>query len=156
MVVMRSAIRHLANAGTLVYIGAGHRDPDPAVYPSAGKMMDKWLQGINFIFKHVPELYILPVIVSGVVSPKWARHPITMLRRRQIDKQRLSEFGQVITQLLKPGKLMLTPAISIGAAVKASELVGSSPGEDILPVVISLAKSLLVEHCHQFGGDPGL
>ncbi len=156
MVVMRSAIRHLLNAGTLVYIGAGHRDPDPAVYPAAGRMMDNWLQGINFFVKHIPGLYILPVIVSGVVSRKWAQHPITLLRRRQIDKQRLSEFGQVITQLLKPGKLMLTPAISIGAAVKASDLLGSPPGEDILPVIISLAKSLLVDHCHQFGGDPGL
>lgn len=89
MSVMRGAIRHL-RGGALVYFGAGHRDPDLAVYPHAGRMMDNWLEGIEFFFKHVPGLRLLPTVVSGVVSAKWARHPIVWLRRRQIDKQRLS------------------------------------------------------------------
>ena len=57
---MRSAIRHLQSGGTLVYFGAGHRDPDPATYPGARAMLDNWLEGIDFFFKHVPDLRLLP------------------------------------------------------------------------------------------------
>ncbi|KAF0107802.1 MAG: phospholipid/glycerol acyltransferase [Anaerolineaceae bacterium] len=156
MAVMRAAIRHLRSGGALVYFGAGHRDPDPAVYPDAGKMMDDWLEGIDFFFRHVPDLRLLPAVVSGVVSEKWARHPVTLLRRKQIDKQRLSEFGQVITQLLFPRKLMLSPRLSFGASVTGSELRGETSGGSLLPAVIAREKSLLAEHCQSFGGDPGL
>lgn len=156
MSVLRSAIRHLRSGGTLLYFGAGHRDPDPSVYPDAGKAMDDWLKGTEVFFKHVPELRVIPTVVSGVVSRKWSRHPITFLRRRQIDKQRLSEFGQVISQLLKPGVLKITPVISFGSALAESDLLGPSGKGNLLGAVIESEKNLLVDHCLIFGGDPGL
>lgn len=156
MTVMRSAIRHLRSGGVLLYFGAGHRDPDPAVYPDAGYMIDHWLKGIETFIKYVPGLVILPTIVSGVVSKKWSQHPITFLRKKQIDKQRLSEFGQVITQLLKPGKLMLSPAISFGPAIAASRLLEYKGDKPLLNEIIDSEKILLIEHCERFGGDPGL
>jgi hypothetical protein len=146
MSVMRSAIRHLQNGGLLVYFGAGHREPDPAVYPGAEKMMDNWLEGIDFFFKHIRDLKLLPTVVSGVVLEKWARHPITLLRREQIDKQRLSEFGQVITQLIRPGKLMLSSSISFGPPATADELHRESGTDHILPAVIARGKALLADH----------
>lgn len=154
--VMRSAIRHLQSGGALVYFGAGHRDPDPAVYPDAGKMMVNWLEGIDFFFKHVPGLRMLPTVVSGVVSEKWARHPITLLRRKQIDKQRLSEFGQVITQLLNPGKHLISPFISFGPSASEADLRRETNGASLLPAIIAREKSLLIEHCQSYGGNPGL
>lgn len=156
MTVMRGAIRHLQSGGALVYFGAGHRDPDPAVYPRAGKMMDNWLPGIDFFFKHVPNLRLLPTVVSGVVSEKWARHPITLLRREQIDKQRLSEFGQVISQLLFPKKLMLSPTISFGPSAVETDLRQDTSADSLLPAVVAREKNLLIEHCQAFGGDPGI
>jgi hypothetical protein len=155
MSVMRSAIRHLRSGGTLVYFGAGHRDPDPATYPGARAMLDNWLEGIDFFFKHVPDLRLQPTIVSGVVSEKWSRSPITFLRRKQIDKQRLSEFGQVITQLLAPGKLMLSPCISFGKPASGTSLLEENSGDSLLPAVIAREKALLEEHCRAFGGDAG-
>jgi hypothetical protein len=156
MTVMRSSLRHLQSGGTLLYFGAGHRDPDPDVYPNAGKMMDNWLKGIEIFIKHVPGITLLPTIVSGVVSKKWSRHPLTLLRRKQIDKQRLSEFGQVITQLLIPGRLMITPSISFGPPITGSTLMTSTGMKDILQAVIECEKNLLISHCNVFGGDPGL
>jgi hypothetical protein len=147
MLVLRAAIRHLRSGGTLVYFGAGHRDPDPAVYPHAGKMMLTWLEGINFLIEHVPGLTLLPCVVSGVVSRKWARHPIALLRSQQIDKQRLSEFGQVITQLLSPGKFLVSPKISFGAPILTTSM---------LPEIIAHERNLLVVHCEKYGGEPGL
>ncbi|MBN2387964.1 MAG: hypothetical protein JXB85_13180 [Anaerolineales bacterium] len=146
MAAMRAAIRHLQAGGVLLYFGAGHRDPDPAVYPGAAEMMDHWLEGIDFFFKHVHGLRLLPTVVSEVVSPKWAHHPITWLRRKQIDRQRLAEFGQVITQLLAPGRLLISPSISFGPPVTAADLQPESEGGSLLPGVIARQKQLLFQH----------
>jgi hypothetical protein len=116
-------------------------------------MMDNWLGGIDFFFRHVPGLRLLPTIVSGVVSDRWARSPIARLRRRQIDQQRLSEFGQVISQLLAPGRLMLSPRISFGPSADEAELRAEGSAESVLPAVIGRAQQLLEEHCRTFGGD---
>jgi hypothetical protein len=156
MSVLRNAIRHLQTGGALVYIGAGHREPDPAICRNAAEHIEGWLAGIDFIFSHVPGLRLVVAIVSGVVSPQWARSPITWLRRKDIDKQRLAEFGQVITQLLFPGKVMFTPCVSFAPPVTIETLRHESGQENVLPSVIVRAKALLAEHCHIFGGyaDP--
>jgi hypothetical protein len=155
MSAMRSAIRHLQAGGALLYIGAGHLDPDPAVYPNAAEHIDEWLAGIDFFFRHVPGLRVMPTIVSGVVSPKWARSPITWLRRNDIDKRRLAEIGKSISQLLFPGKFMFTPYVSFAPPVKIETLQSEGRQEDVLPAVIARTKALLVEHCRVFGGYSG-
>jgi len=155
MSAMRSAIRHLQAGGALLYIGAGQLDPDPAVYPNAAEHIEEWLTGIDFFFRHVPALRLMPTIVSAVVSPKWARSPITYLRRKDVDKRRLVEFGQGITQLLFPGRLMFTPYVSFAPPVTIEILRSESSQENLLPAVITRTKALLAEHCRIFGGYSG-
>ncbi len=155
MSTMRTAIRHLQAGGALLYIGAGLIEPDPAVYPNAAEHIEEWLTGIDFFFHHVPGLQIMPTIVSGVVSPKWARSPLARLRRRDVDKRRLVEFGQVITQLLLPGRLMFTPYVSFAPTTTVEVLRNESGQENILPAVIARTKALLAEHCRIFGGYGG-
>ncbi|KAF0106015.1 MAG: phospholipid/glycerol acyltransferase [Chloroflexi bacterium] len=147
MLVMRNAIRHLRSGGVLVYFASGHRDPDPAVYDGAESAMDEWLDVFDTFIKYVPGLKILPAVVSGVVSPYWAHHPITWLRRKQIDKHRLAEFGQVITQLMRPGRLMISPAVSFGLPVSESELRQEAVDMNLRAAVIERGKSLLKDHC---------
>ncbi len=152
MLVLRKAVRHLRNGGTLNFFGSGHRDPDPCVYPGGEKSIDHWLEVSDFFFRYVKDLKILPVIISGVVSPKWARHPITWFRNKQIDKQRLAEFGQVITQLRDPGKLMISPRISFGEPYSEStlrEFIGSGL---LHQAVIERSKVLFRESRNYFGG----
>ncbi len=156
MAAMRSAIRHLKAGGVLLYIGAGELDPDPAVYPHAAEHIEEWLAGIDFFFRHVPGLRLMPAIVSGVVSPKWARSPITWLRRKDIDKRRLAEFGQGISQLLFPGRLMFRPHVSFGLPANIETLRSESSQEDVLPAVKARTQALLAEHCRIFGGYSGL
>jgi 1-acyl-sn-glycerol-3-phosphate acyltransferase len=146
MLAMRGAIRHLQDGTSLLYFGSGHRNSYQAVYPGAAEEIDGWLSGIDFFFHHVSNPKILPVIVSGVISPKWAHHPITWLRRKPIDSRRLAEFGQVISQLLVPRKLLLSSFISFGMPATFSELRRESSSEQVLPAVIARGKALLAEH----------
>jgi hypothetical protein len=105
----------------------------------------------EIFYKYVTDLKIMPTIVSGVVSPYWAKHPITWLRKRQIDKQRLSEFGQVITQLVKPGKLMITPRISFGEPFTEEELRQAAGTGKLYDAVINRAKNLFQKSSRHFG-----
>jgi hypothetical protein len=154
MVVLRNCIKQLQTGGVLVYFAAGHRDPDPAIYPGASRAIDGWLDIFDVFYKYVPELQTMPVIMSGVVDKFWSKHPLTWLRRKQIDQQRLAEFGQVITQLVRPGMLMLSPNITFGQAHTESDLRAGSPDGTLRAAIIGKGKQLLQEHCERFGGNP--
>ena len=132
MVVLRNAINHLKGGGVLVYFAAGHRDPDPAVFHGASRAIDNWLDIFDMFFKYIPELTVQPVIISGCVSRHWAKHLLTRLRRKQIDQQRLSEFGQVISQLMHPGKIFITPAVSFGQPLTKEKLTALAGDEYLI------------------------
>jgi 1-acyl-sn-glycerol-3-phosphate acyltransferase len=146
MAALRSAINHLKDGGVLLYFGAGHRDPDPSVYVGAAEEIDDWLPGIDFFFRHVPGLQMLPTIVSGVISPRWAHHPITWLRRKPIDSRRLAEFGQIISLMLHPERQRLDSYVSFGPPLTHAALQEESGTKDVLPAVIAREKALLAEH----------
>jgi len=151
MLVFRRAIQHLQGGGAVVFFGSGHRDPDPAVYPGADQTFDRWLKVFDAFFKYVKELRILPMIVSEVISARWAKHPITWFRRKQIDKQRLAEFGQVITQLLKPGRLMMQPRISVGLPFSEGDLRAEVGSGSLHEVVVGRARDTYEESRAYFG-----
>jgi len=151
MLVMRNAVHHLREGGAVVYFASGHRDPDPTVYPEGIKPIDNWLDSFDVFFKYVKDLRVLPVIMAGMISPKWVNHPITCLRKKQIDKQRLAEFGQVITQFRKPGRLMLNPEISFGRPFTEDDLRQVVGQGRLYPAVIARAKALFRESSAYFG-----
>ena len=153
MLVMRNAVHHLREGGAVIYFAYGRRDPDPAVYPEAMTYIENWLDSFDSFFKYVRNLQVLPVIMSGMISPKWAKHPITWLRRKQIDKQRLAEFGQVITQIRRPGSLMMTPGISFGPAFREDDLRQVVGQGRLYPAVIARAKDLFRESSAYFEFD---
>jgi hypothetical protein len=134
-----------------VYFASGHRDPDPRVYPGAEQAIDHWLNIFDPFLKYVGHLEILPTILSGVISTDWVHHPITWLRKKQIDKQRLAEFSQVISQLLKPGKLMISPRISIGTPFSGDESREDSRPDSFYQIVKQRARRLFRESGAYFG-----
>ena len=146
MTAARAGIHHLQDGGSLLLYGTGLIDPDLEVYPGAKKEIENWSMSIDMFLKHVPEVQVLVTIVSGVVSKRWAHHPITWLKRIGWQKRRLAEFGQVIQQLLYPGSFYLQPHISFAPPVTVTELRCESSSDRLLPAVITRGKSLLDEH----------
>jgi hypothetical protein len=142
----RAGLRHLKNGGALLLFGTGLIDPDPAVYPDAEKDLESWSPSIDLFLSQVPEASVLVTIVSGIVSPKWAHHPITWLKRIDWQKRRLAEFGQVIQQLFLPGQLYVSPRVSFAHPVSVRQLHNESQEDRLLPAVIGRGKMLLAEH----------
>jgi hypothetical protein len=89
---------------------------------------------------------VVVTIVSGIVSPRWARHPVTWLKRIAWQKRRLAEFGQVIQQLFFPGRLYVSPRVSFAPPVTVAKLHRESGTNTVLPTVITRGKALLAEH----------
>jgi hypothetical protein len=146
MVAMRKAIRYLKDGGAVLIYGGGQIEPDPAVYDDSLPTIDHWSPSIDLFLKVVPEARLLLSIVSHVVSPKWRNSLLYRLRSDPLDRRRLVEFGQVISQLLFPHRLMLTPFISFARSVGVDELRCESGSVRVLPVIIRRAKALLREH----------
>ena len=152
MAAVRSGIQHLKDGGALLLYGTGLIDPDPEVYPDADKWIDRWSPSIDIFLRSIPHSRIVLSIVSGVVSKKWARHPVTGLKKIGWQKRRLAEFGQIMYQLWKPGKLFLEPSVSFSSSLSTQELMKESNQEGrLLPAIISRGKNLLNSHCKRYG-----
>ena len=142
----RSGIRQLKSGGAFLIFGTGLIDPDPEVYPNAERDIENWSSSIDLFLRTVPEAQVVLSIVSGVVAKRWARHPITWLKRVDWQKRRLAEFGQVLQQLFFPGSFYLEPHISFAPPVSVDELRRESGADRVLSAVIARGKSLLTQH----------
>jgi hypothetical protein len=145
-IAARKAIRHLQAGGAMLVYGFGHSDPDPAVYNDAEADIDKWVPSIDLFLKVVPQTRILICMVSHVVARNWRQSILYNLRKNTIDRRRLVMFGQVMYQLLRPGKLRTAPKISFDEPVYLDELKRESGSDQILLAVIAHAKQLLKDH----------
>lgn len=146
MTAARAGMRHLKQGGALLLYGTGLIDPDPAVYPDAEAWIEKWGPSIDLFLRAAPDTKVVPAITSGVVSKKWAHHPVTWLKRIDWQKRRLAEFSQVLQQLFLPGSLYLDPYISFASPVGLEELLRESGTDRVQLAAIARGKSLLAEH----------
>jgi hypothetical protein len=140
-------VRYLKDGGAVLLMGSGTIDPDPAVYPGALDYLNRWTEAASIFLRHVPQTQVLLAAVSHILSPKWARHPLTWFLRGSMEKRRIAEIGQVLQQLFRPGSLYLSPRVSFSSCLTSREL-GDSPREALL----LYETDLLLEHCRNFGG----
>jgi hypothetical protein len=63
---------------------------------------------VDLFVRLVPGLVVVPVIVSGVLSPAALRNPLTRLRRRKEDREWLAATLQMMTPALRNVTTRLT------------------------------------------------
>jgi Acyltransferase len=146
MNAVRLSLRHLQQGGCLTIFSTGLIDPDPEVWgeAEASRELENWSPSLELFLRKVPNAKLVVTITSGVLDPGWAESRLTHIVKPGIDRRRLAEFGQVISQLLKPGRKSYTPHISFAPPVTLEDL-GSAEGE-VMKNIILRAKSLLKEH----------
>lgn len=67
---MRAAARHLKNGGALLTYPAGRIESDPAVFDDAAVTLPVWSEMAVLFGRLVPQLVIVPALVSGVISAR--------------------------------------------------------------------------------------
>jgi hypothetical protein len=120
---MRRAIDHLRAGGALLTFPAGEIEPDPAVLPGAVRALDRWSgSSINFL-RFVPDITVVPIIVTGVLAPRAQRNPLTLLRRRPADREKLAATLQVLVHTLFPSAWRLRVTVDAVKAFRGRELI---------------------------------
>lgn len=130
MQAARQALRHLKDGGALLVFARGTMDPDPAFMPGSEQELERWTSSLGLFLRSVPQTRLTISLISGVLAPEFLNHPATMFRRGRVNKQRLSEFFQVMHQLLAPGKLLVSPNLSFTPPITLHDL-GLAGSRDI-------------------------
>ena len=148
----RKAIRHLKKGGALLVFARATMDPDPAFSPGAEIELTRWTSSLGLFLRNVPQTRLAVSLISGVLSPKYLSHPIRLFRRGFVNKQRLSEFLQVMSQLLAPGKMMVSPNLTFDKYMRLADLELKDPKDinQITAEVIKRAQSHFDFHQERF------
>ncbi len=142
MISVRESLRHLQSGGALLLFAHGTIDPDPSFMPMALEELKGWSRSLEIFLRAVPETGVVVSIVSRVIDPNYMRHPLTWLRRKRPDRQRLAMMIQIISQML--GKqLDLTPRVSYGELLDM-ETIGNA--QQTLEVINESAQRLMLAH----------
>ncbi len=126
MSAMRAAIGHLRAGGALLTFPAGEIEPDPAVLPGAAAALDRWSSSTATFLRFAPRSIVVPVIVSGVLSPRAQRHPLTRLRRTRKDREWLGAMLQIVARTVWNRSWPVHARVDFLAPFAAGALVGPS------------------------------
>ena len=99
--VVRAAARHLRGGGAVLTFPGGRIEPDPAILPGAVEALDHWSSSADLFARLTPGLAVVPVVISGVISPSALRNPLIHLRRRRRDREWLAATLQVLVPALR-------------------------------------------------------
>jgi MFS family permease len=77
---------------------------------------------VDLFARLVPDLVVVPVIVSGVISPTALRNPLTFLRRRKEDREWLA----ATIQMMMPALRNVTTRIAFGRPVRTDDSADKS------------------------------
>lgn len=147
---IRTAVRHLQAGGALMIMPRGNVDPDPAFMPGAHKALELWSPSLALFLKKVPNTSLQVTIVSGVLDPRFLRNPIVKIRRGAVERQKLAEFIQIMTQLFSSRQVEVNPAVSFAPLLTPAMLQNTGSGNELLRVIKSYAHRALDDHIATF------
>ena len=125
---VRAATRYLRDGGAILTFPGGRIEPDPAVLPGATGALERWSGSLDLFARLVPDLTVVPAVVSGVLSPAALRNPLTLVRHRHEDRQWLA----ATIQMLVPALRNVTTRVSFGRSVHAGDLPDKAVREAVL------------------------
>ena len=146
MTALRATIRHLRDGGSVVLFGTGIIEPDPALGPGAITALGRWSRSIEIIVRQVPGVRLVLAAASGIMVPAFARTPLRYVRRTPVDRRRVAEYLQVITQMVFPRWFDVTVRLSFAQPVTEEELSRESGGRGLMPAILERERRLLVDH----------
>jgi hypothetical protein len=122
---------------------AGEIEPDPAVSQDAIVSLDRWSRSVGLIARHVPQLSIVPAVVSGVLLPRFQHHWFIWIRRTKSGRQELGTALQVLARASIAAKVRLVYGQPIESRDFAERDVTAAA---ITSIVIERVRELMVNH----------
>jgi len=114
--LVRRVADHLRAGGAILTFPAGTIEPDPALrLDDAIASLASWGSSVELFVRLAPEASVLPVAVSGVISPRMLRHPLARWRATPEARELAAATLQVFAR-----DRSISPALSVGALVHGS------------------------------------
>jgi acyltransferase-like protein len=104
MRAVRQVASHLRAGGAALTFPAGKIEPDPEVHTGALESLKDWTDSSGIFLRFVPSLKIVPVLVSGVIWERTARHWLTRLKRDQEDQEKLAASMQLLAMVVRDAR----------------------------------------------------
>jgi putative hemolysin len=128
---IRQITTHLRSGGSILTFPGGQIEPDPAIR----RQTFQWSESVGLFAHLVPDLQLLPVIVSGVLSGDALRNPLVRFYRDP--KQR--EWVAAVLQTLVPAYQNVTVRVQFGNIIRADR---DSSRTDITAQVVAQMEAL--------------
>ena len=123
MEALRETAAHLRSGGAVLTFPGGKIEPDPQIMRGAVQALADWSISVGLFSRMVADLTILPVIVSGVLASQALNHPLTRLRRRREDRERLGATLQILARVFFPSLWPVNVQVDIHPAFQVADLV---------------------------------
>ncbi len=140
--LVRAVSRHLKGGGAVLTFPGGRIEPDPAVLPGAADSLSGWSESVDLFARLVPELTVVPATVSGVLSERALRNPLSHVRRERRDQEWLAASIQMLVPALRD----VSTRVAFGDPIRAGELPGPS---SLSGAVVDEMRRLLSGHSRQ-------
>ena len=123
--LIRAVTRYLKGGGAVLTFPGGRIEPDPVVLPGAVEALERWSASVDLFTRLVPDLAVVPAVVSGVLSLAALRNPLSFLRRRKKDREWLAATLQMLAPTLYgvSARIEFGQPIYVGAKVPVVQAV---------------------------------
>jgi hypothetical protein len=146
MGVFRSAIRSLKAGDALLIFPTSDLDPDPDAQPGSAEAFQNWSASVELLLKQVPSARVQIAIMSGVLVPRFLRHPLARLPKSVKSRRTVAELLQMLQQLVLPWSLQVVPRLSFGRPLTFEELTHGAGVAGIHQGMIAEAEVVLARH----------
>jgi 1-acyl-sn-glycerol-3-phosphate acyltransferase len=141
MNAVRQVSAHLKNGGSVLTFPAGEIEPDPDVYPGALESLHAWTDSAAVFLRFARDTKIVPVLASGVIWEKAARHWLPRLKRARVEREKLAAALQLLAIILWDARPN-TVHVRFARPVTLDE-VGSTDAQAIHRVILSRMRYLI-------------
>jgi hypothetical protein len=104
MRAVRQVASHLRAGGAALTFPAGKIEPDPDVHSGASDSLCDWTDSSAIFLRFAPQMKIVPVLVSGVIWERTARHWLTRIKRTREDREKLAAALQLLAMIVRDAR----------------------------------------------------
>ncbi len=141
MNAVRQVTNHLRNGGAALTFPAGSIEPDPQVYPGALDSLNNWTDSAGVFLRFARDAKIVPVLVSGVIWERTARHWLTRLKRTRVEREKLAAALQLLAIVVRDAR-PTTVHVQFAKPITLEE-TGSTASDAIHTKVIERMRGLI-------------
>jgi hypothetical protein len=149
MRAVRQVAAHMRAGGAALTFPAGKIEPDPDVHLGAQDSLKHWTDSSGVFMRFAPDLQIVPVLVSGVIWKRTARHWLTRIKHGREDREKLAASMQLLAMVVRETR-PTTVNVWFGKPVTRDEVDPRDP-ECIHEKLMERMHSLLEQENHRKG-----